>query len=167
MRFLGVSAHTSFPVLVGWRRSMGKGVVRWLGAFVLTVSIFAAGVAPGMAFPAQPAGDGDTPTLRPGAQPMEQDDELEAMLLARDQAFIAGRLAGDNQLSLEQAGALRAAAHDAAQQLKNAVAAGPTTFNSAWSAMGPNPIVHNGRSDGPFETISGRIAGLASRKKRP
>src|SRR5258706_8602800 len=104
MRFLGVSAHTSFPVLVGWRRSMGKGVVRWLGAFVLTVSIFAAGVAPGMAFSPPPAGDGDTPTLPPGAQPPEQNDELEAMLLARDQAFIAGRLPGDNQLSLEQAG---------------------------------------------------------------
>jgi len=143
---------------------MGKGVVRWLGAFVLTVSIFAAGVAPGMAFPAQPAGDGDTPTLRPGAQPLEQDDELEAMLLARDQAFIAGRLAGDNQLSVEQAGALRAAAHDAATQLKGAAAAGPTTFNSAWSAMGPNPIVQNGRSDGSFEAMSGRIGALAIRK---
>src|SRR5882762_7995074 len=164
MRFLGVSAHTSFPVLVGWRRSMGKGVVRWLGAFVLTVSIFAAGVAPGMAFPAQPAADGDTPTLRPGAQPLEQDDELEAMLLARDQAVIAGRLAGDNQLSVEQAGALRAAAHNAAQQLKNAVAPGPTTFNSVWSAMGPNPIVQNGRSDGSFEAMSRRIGALAIRK---
>jgi len=144
---------------------MGKGVVRWLGAFVLTVSIFAAGVAPGLAYPAvPPAGDGETPTLRPGAQPLEQDDELEAMLLARDQAFIAGRLAGDTQLSVEQAGALRAAAHDAAQQLKNAPTPGPTTFNNGWTAVGPNPIVQNGRSDGAFEAMSGRIGALAIRK---
>src|SRR5258706_6846980 len=141
MRFLGVAAHSCFPVLVGWRRSMGKGVVRWLGAFVLTVSIFAAGVAPGMAFPAQPVGDGDTPTLRPGAEPLEQDDELEALLLAQDQAFIAGRLAGDNQLSVEQAGALPAAAPDPAKKPQNSLAPGPTTVNTPWGRIGPEPSV--------------------------
>lgn len=143
---------------------MDRGVLRWLSACVLTVAIFAAGVGPGLAYPAQPAGDGDTPTLRPGAQPLEQDDELEAQLLLRDQAFIAGRTAGDNQLSVEQAGAFRAAAADAAKLLKKAPPPGPTTFNSAWSALGPNPIIQNGRSDGSFEAMSGRIGALAIRK---
>jgi uncharacterized repeat protein (TIGR01451 family) len=143
---------------------MDKGAVRWLSAFVLTVAIFAAGVGPGLAYPAQPAGDGDTPTLRPGGEPIEFDDELEAKLLLQDQAFIAGRTAGDQQLSIEQAGALRGAAANAAKALKNAPQAGPTTFNSPWSALGPNPIVQQGRSSGGFEAMSGRVGALAIRK---
>jgi uncharacterized repeat protein (TIGR01451 family) len=143
---------------------MAKGVMRWLSALVLTVAIFAAGVGPGLAYPAQPAGDGDTPTLRPGAQPLEQDDELEAQLLLRDQAFIAGRTAGDSPLSVEQAGALRAAAANAAKQLKSAPPPGPTTFSGTWSAMGPNPIVQIARSDNTAMAVSGRIGALAVRK---
>src|SRR5258706_11139948 len=99
MRFLGVSAHTSFPVLVGWRESMGKGVVRWLGAFVLTVSIFAAGGGPGMAFPAPPAGDGDAPPLPPGAPPPWQDPEPQALLLAPEQGIIPGAPPSGKQLT--------------------------------------------------------------------
>jgi uncharacterized repeat protein (TIGR01451 family) len=143
---------------------MGKGVLRWLSASVVSVAIFAAGVGPGFAVGVQPSGGGDTPTLRPGAQPLQQNDDLEAQLLLQDQAFIASRTAGDDPLSVEQAGALRAAAADAAKGLKNAPAAGPTTFNGAWTALGPNPIVQIARSDGSFTAESGRIGALAIRK---
>ncbi len=143
---------------------MGKGVLRWLSASVVSVAIFAAGVGPGFAVGVQPAGGGDTPTLVPGAQPLEQNDDLEAQLLLQDQAFIASRTAGDSQLTVEQAGALRAAAADAAKGLKNTPAAGPTTFSGAWSAIGPNPIVQVQRSDGAQAAVSGRVGALAIRK---
>lgn len=143
---------------------MGKGALRWFSASVLTISIFAAGVAPGFAVSVQPTGPGNSPSIVPGTLPPDLNDETEARLLMLDQAFIAGRTAGDTQLSVEQAGALRAAAADAAKGLKNAPAAGPTTFNGAWSALGPNPIVQSQRSDGSFTAESGRVGALAIRK---
>ncbi|HZK75164.1 MAG TPA: hypothetical protein VFD88_14335 [Clostridia bacterium] len=111
-------------------------------------------------------GGSDTPTLRPGAQSPESqlDDETEARLLQLDQAYISSRTAGDNQLSVQQAGALRAAAAGAAKQLKNAPPAGPMTFNSPWAAIGPDPIGQIARSDSALVAVSGRIGALAIRK---
>jgi len=106
----------------------------------------------------------DIPILRPGAEPLEQDDEEEARLLLLDQAFIASRTAGDNQLSVQEAGALRAAAANAAKQLKSAPPAGPTTFNSPWEAIGPDPLSQSARSSGALKNVSGRIGALAIRK---
>ena len=143
---------------------MGKGALRWLSASLLSVAIFAAAVGPGFAVGVQPGGGGDTPTLRPGAQPLEQNDDLESQLLLQDQAFIASRTAGDHQLSIQQAGALRSTAADAAKGLKKAPAPGPTTFTGVWSAIGPNPIVQIARSDGAAIAVSGRIGALAIRK---
>jgi len=141
---------------------MGKGVLRWLSAFVLTVAIFAAGVGPGLAYPAEPAPGEDTATLRPDAQPLEQNDELEARLLLLDQAFIAGRTAGDSPISNENAGKLRAAAAEAARGIANAPAG--ASFNSPWSGLGPNPIVQVARSNNTFYAVSGRIGALAIRQ---
>ena len=146
---------------------VGKGVVRWLSAAVLSVALVVAGVAPGGAVGSPRGGGGDTPTLWSGAQPLTQDEQAEARLLALDTAFTTRRTAGDRQLSSDQAGADRSkAAGDAAairsQRLRTAV--GPTTFNSTWAGLGPNPIVQVTRSGpGIFTAMSGRIGALAIR----
>jgi uncharacterized repeat protein (TIGR01451 family) len=146
---------------------MGKGALRWFSASVLSLAIVAAGVGPGLAvgFPVAPGG-GDTPTLRPGTQSLDNQlsDNTEANLLALDQAYIASRTAGDNQLSIEQAGALRAAAADASKGLKHAPPPGPSTFTGPWTALGPNPLEGIARSDGTPTLLSGRIGALAIRK---
>jgi len=104
----------------------------------------------------------DTPTLRAGAAPKEGDESAEARLLALDEATTSSRLAGDNPLDISQAGALRAQAANAARKLgKNAPGPDPATFDSAWSSVGPNPVVTAARSDNAFYALSGRIGALA------
>jgi uncharacterized repeat protein (TIGR01451 family) len=113
---------------------------------------------------------GDDPILLPGAQPPPFDEVTEEALLQRDIAFISRRTAGDNALSNQQAGAMRAAAaHAAADLRKNASqssVAGLATFTTAWAALGPNPIVQVTRAPdgGGFAAMSGRIGALAIRK---
>ncbi len=146
---------------------MGKGVVRWFSAVVLTVALVGASVGPGLArgYTPPPVG-GDTPNLKTGAQSPEAqlDDDAEARLLQLDAQFIASRTAGDVPLSVEQAGALRSAAANAAKLLKNAPPPGPATFTGAWTGIGPDPIVQIGRSDNASITVTGRIGALAIRK---
>ena len=137
---------------------------RTLTAFALTAALVVAAVGPIPAFAVGSGGGGDTPTLQPGAVPPELDDENEARLLQLDQSFIASRTAGDNQLSVQAAGALRSAAANAAKQLKSAPPAGPTTFNAPWTAIGPDPIGQIARSDNALIPVSGRIGALAIRK---
>src|SRR2546430_2828358 len=144
--------------------TMGKRGFRALCALLVSLVFAVAGVGPGVAQAPPPPGDGDTPTLSPGAQIPEPDDETEARLLLLDQQFISTRTAGDVPLSVEQAGALRRAAADQAKALKNASAAGPTTFSGNWGPLGPNPIVQIGRSDNAFIAVSGRIGALAIRR---
>jgi uncharacterized repeat protein (TIGR01451 family) len=146
---------------------VGKGVVRWLSAAVLSVALVVAAVVPGGAVGSPRGGGGDTPVLWAGAQPLTTDEEAEARLLALDTAFTTRRTAGDRQLSSDQAGADRSkAAGDAAairsQRLQTS--ATPTTFNSTWVGLGPNPIVQVTRSgNGIFTAMSGRIGALAIR----
>ena len=116
---------------------------------------------------AQPPGGGDTPILRPGAVSLEGqlNDQLEAQLLLLDEQFVAGRTAGDTKLSIEQAGSLRKLAAEQAKTLRTALLpAGPTTFNGAWSPIGPNPIQQVARSDNKLTPVSGRIGALVIRK---
>jgi uncharacterized repeat protein (TIGR01451 family) len=140
---------------------MRRRFPRWLAAVGLAgaILVVGAGVALGT--------DGDdTPTLQPGAAPITKEDEGEELLLARDNAFITRRLAGDIPLDNQQAGALRAAAARTAARLRKqgTPTAGPTTFPGvAWQGIGPNPIVQVLRSGGPFAAMSGRIGALAIR----
>jgi uncharacterized repeat protein (TIGR01451 family) len=138
-----------------------------LGGFALTfVLVFAATIISpaGAQGPGVPP-SGDDPILLPGAQPPPFDELTEELLQQRDIAFISRRTAGDNALSNQQAGAMRAAAaHTAADLRKNgAPAAGPATFTTAWAALGPNPIVQQTRGSGNFTAMSGRIGALAIR----
>ena len=137
------------------------------GGFALTIAlVFAATLntpasAQGPGTP--PSGDDPLPT--PGAKPPPFDEAMEEALLQRDIAFISRRTAGDNALSNQQAGAMRAAAaHVAADLRKNgAPASGPVTFTTNWTALGPNPIVQQTRGSGGFTAMSGRIGALAIR----
>src|SRR5262249_31996654 len=44
---------------------------------------------------------------------------------------------------------------------KEGIGSGPKTFDSSWSALGPNPIAQIQRSDNALATVSGRIGALA------
>jgi uncharacterized repeat protein (TIGR01451 family) len=145
---------------------MGKRGFRALSALLVSIAMVAVAGGPGFATPPTPGPSGDTPTLARGAQSLDNqlNDETEARLLALDSQFVASRTAGDTPLSIEQAGALRSAAAKAAKNLKHAPPSGPTTFNSAWSGIGPDPIVQIGRSDGAGIAVTGRIGALAIRK---
>jgi uncharacterized repeat protein (TIGR01451 family) len=144
---------------------MGKGALRWFSASVLSLAIIAAGVGPGFAVGVLPPSTEDQPgAVPPGFQfPDSQlSDETEARLLQLDQAYVAARTAGDSPLTIESIGKLRAAAADAARGAANAPSG--ASFNSAWAALGPNPIVQVARSDNTFTAVSGRVGALAIRK---
>jgi photosystem II stability/assembly factor-like uncharacterized protein len=104
---------------------------------------------------AAPSAD-DTPTVPRFAKSIEPDEELRSDLFARDAYFESRRVAGDNPLSIEQAGRLRA---QAAKQAKS----GPPSVTpfGAWTPVGPNPIVQIGRTSGGAEAVAGRIGALA------
>ena len=144
---------------------MGKGAVRWFSASVLSLAIVAAGVGPGFALGALAPGGGDVPApVGPRVQSLDSqlDDSAEARLLQLDQSYVAARTAGDSPLTIEAIGKLRAAAADAARGVTNAPSG--ASFNSAWAALGPNPIVQVARSDNSFTAESGRVGALAIRK---
>jgi uncharacterized repeat protein (TIGR01451 family) len=104
----------------------------------------------------------DTPTLRAGATSKEGDEQAEDRLRQLDIATTSSRLAGDNPLDVSQAGALRAAAANAARKLsKNAPGPDPATYDGSWASLGPNPVVTAARSSGSFYALSGRIGALA------
>ena len=91
-----------------------------------------------------------------------------AELMQRNAFFMSRRTAGTYPLDADQAGLQRAQGVQEAKALRKGTSpAGPTTFNSAWAGIGPNPIVQGLRSPGPaqrFGAMSGRIGALAIRK---
>ena len=111
-----------------------------------------------------PTGDPEvTPYLQPGRDPLDEGDDQDEELLKADDAVITSRTAGDVRLSIEQAGADRAAAHDAGKHLVKAKPISPPTFTGAWSEISPNPIVQISRGTPIFEAVSGRVSALAIR----
>jgi uncharacterized repeat protein (TIGR01451 family) len=133
-----------------WRRLLT------IGALVGLLAAVFAGAAIGL------SGD-DAPVLQAGVQPSAPSEKLEE-LLGEDDEFVSSRTAGDNPLDVTHAGQLQAKAMQAAKQLDKANnPSGPTTFNSAWTALGPNPITQVARSDNALEPVSGRIGALAIR----
>lgn len=145
---------------------MQNAILRWLragrtlGALAVILTVAAVVVAGGSA-----AGGSDNPVLKAGAQPLLQDEESEQALLELDLATISRRTAGDIPLDNQQAGALRAEAARAAARLRKegVPTAGPTTFTSSWTAIGPTPIAQITRSTPIVAAMSGRIGALAIR----
>jgi uncharacterized repeat protein (TIGR01451 family) len=110
-----------------------------------------------------PKTPGDMPVNR-GTPPLVLDEEQEEELLELDKRDTANRQAGDVRLSPDQAARSRiAAAKWAKQNQTNAAASGPTTFSSAWTAIGPDPILQPSRGSGALVPVSGRIGALAIR----
>ena len=144
---------------------MIKGLWRWLSA----AAIVSAGVIGAGSFAiaggGSHGGDGDTPSLAGGAQPLEESEASEQQILLQlDLAYTSRRTAGDTPLDFSQAGELRGEAARAAKKLrKEHIPSGPNTFNAAWRQIGPNPIVQVTRSSGSFTAMSGRIGALAIR----
>src|SRR5438093_1452340 len=144
-----------------FERAMHAGALVLVVSLVLAATITVPANAQGPVIP-----NGDDPILRPGEQPLPFDEVTEEILQQRDIAFISRRTAGDNALSNQEAGAMRAAAAHVASDLRknaSAASAGPATFTTAWAALGPNPIVPQTRGSGAFTAMSGRIGALAIR----
>ena len=137
-----------------------RTIVATLGSALLVTGLVLA--PPGTA---SGAPDDDTPVYQPGSAPPRVSEEDEQALLERDLFFMSRRTAGDQILDNQQAGALRAAAaHQAALMRKQgAPSQGPVTFDSAWTGLGPNPIVQVTRSTPIFTAMAGRIGALAIR----
>src|SRR5690349_14207996 len=113
---------------------------------------------------------GDTPQIKPGAQPLQIDEETEQQLLERDLSYIQNRLAGDRPLSISDAGALRSQAVQDAKRLRDLGGSAPTdpsSLTGPWTALGPSPIVQGLRSPDPngqrFGAMAGRIGALVIR----
>jgi uncharacterized repeat protein (TIGR01451 family) len=89
---------------------------------------------------------------------------MEHRILERDREFIDARTAGDEQLDVHRAGALRATAARERRGLRRLSApSGPATFTGGWSAVGPAPIGEIARSSLSLVPMNGRIAALAIR----
>jgi uncharacterized repeat protein (TIGR01451 family) len=141
---------------------MPRRLLRWLTATVMSAALIAAGVGPVSAQPAPGGGGGDLATYVKGTQPLPMDEESANRLLQLDLSFTTRRTSGDLQLSNEQAGQERSHAADQAGNIRNShTVSGPATFNTAWTPIGPDPIIQVQRSDGNFTAESGRIGALA------
>ena len=80
----------------------------------------------------------------------------------RDAYYWSRLLAGDDQLTEEQAAALRSkATQQAAGVASESVSGQPR--GGTWQPQGPSPIVQVARTSNTFEAVSGRIGALAIR----
>jgi len=104
----------------------------------------------------------DTPTLlTPKGEHEDGSDEASFDKL-RDAYYWSRLLAGDDQLDLNKAAALRSAASAKARTIASDTTKGAAR-GGAWTSQGPNPIVQVGRTTNTFEAVSGRIGALAIR----
>ncbi|HEY3207217.1 MAG TPA: sialidase family protein [Gaiellaceae bacterium] len=145
------------PSLRAWRRLLT------IGALVGLLAAVFAGAAIGL------SGD-DIAPYQQGTSPLKLDEEQEEELLEQDLAFVTRRTAGDNPLDQTKVGELNAKAMLAGKRLaKSGIPhPGPTTFDSTWTTLGPNPIAQVQRSSDAthpliFAAVSGRIGALAIR----
>jgi uncharacterized repeat protein (TIGR01451 family) len=130
----------------------------------LLAAALSVGIAPALvASPvAHAAGGDDTPVkLTPKGEHDNGDDEQSFDKL-RDAYYWSRLLAGDDQLTLEQAAALRSKATQQAAAVAVETASGQPR-GGTWEPKGPNPIVQVGRTSNTFQAVSGRIGALAVR----
>jgi uncharacterized repeat protein (TIGR01451 family) len=135
-------------------------------ALALVLAAVLAGTAFAVAGASPVAGDGDTPTMAQGSQPLPQDEQAEEELLALDFAYESRRTAGSTQLSGQQAGEGRHQAEQTAEKIRGGSRpSGTVTFGGTWGQIGPNPIVQGVRTPGTqrYAAMSGRIGALAIR----
>ena len=130
----------------------------------LLAAALSVGIAPALVAPsvAHAAGADDTPVkLTPKGEHDNGDDEQSFDKL-RDAYYWSRLLAGDDQLTEEQAAALRSkATQQAAGVASESVSGQPR--GGTWQPQGPSPIVQVARTSNTFEAVSGRIGALAVR----
>ncbi len=108
------------------------------------------------------SGGDDTPTLLPMKGEHENGADEQNFDKLRDAYYWSRLLAGDDQLDLSQAAALRSRASSAASAVSDATVKGPTR-GGTWTSQGPNPIVQVMRTSNTFGAMSGRVGALAVR----
>jgi uncharacterized repeat protein (TIGR01451 family) len=159
-----------------------EGRPRWLIA-VIGVAVFAA-IGGGTAF----AVLGGSPVHRPGTKPLvssefgkeplaedqgddqggDEADNEGSLIIQRDEYFSDRRTAGKTPLDMSQAGALRAQAAIHGKALGHNKAgtslSTPTTFDDAWSLIGPTGLNQPTRDSGNVIRVSGRVGALAIRQ---
>ena len=143
---------------------MGRRGLRASSALFVSFAMLVSFVVPAVAHPPMPGSSGDNPTVVPGLEFPEEltGEDAEGQLFNFDAQYIATKTAGDSRLSIEQAGALRSAAANAARKLlKNAPPPGPAVYTGGWTSVGPDPINQIGRTTGNLITVTGRIGALA------
>jgi hypothetical protein len=154
--------------VVRWLRAAGIGSA--LAALFAVAAVAATGG--GSTPPSTSASAGNpppdpslvAPVMRPGAKPIIDESSEDESVLARDNADVSNRTAGDHPLDGQSAGHWRAEAAKVAHGRGHGRApSGPTTFSGAWVASGPNPIGQPTRSSGNIAAMSGRIGALAIR----
>src|SRR4051794_6720360 len=128
------------------------------------VAALSVGLAPGLwtTPAAHAAGGDDTPTLLNVKGEHESGDDESSFDKLRDAYYWSRLLAGDDELTEQQAATLRAKASAQASTIASEKVKGAAR-GGTWQAQGPNPIVQNGRTTNSFQAVSGRVGALAIR----
>lgn len=136
--------------------SRGLSRLRWLVPVLLVLPFVSAPVA--AAAPVD-----DTPVLLTPKGEHENGDDEESFDKLRDAYYWSRLLAGDDELSLEQAATNRSHAASAANAMPAETQRGGSR-GGTWASAGPDPIVQVGRTTNTFEAVSGRVGALVVRK---
>jgi uncharacterized repeat protein (TIGR01451 family) len=130
--------------------------LRWFVPILLIVPFVSAPVA--AAAPVD-----DTPVLLTPKGEHENGDDEESFDKLRDAYYWSRLLAGDDELSFEQAATYRSRAANTASGMAAETRRGGSR-GGTWTNVGPDPIVQVGRTTNTFEAVSGRVGALVVRK---
>jgi uncharacterized repeat protein (TIGR01451 family) len=101
----------------------------------------------------------DTPVLLTPKGEHEDGSDESTFDKLRDAYYWSRLLAGDQQLTIDQASQLRSKAVKQTNATPKATT--PAARGGHWQSVGPDPIVQVGRTTNTFEAVSGRIGALA------
>lgn len=135
--------------------SRGLARLRWLFPILLIFPFVSAPVAG-----AEPIDD--TPILLTPKGEHESGEEEGSFDKLRDAYYWSRLLAGDEELTIEQAATNRTRAASAAGGMAAETRRGGAR-GGTWTSVGPDPIVQVGRTSNTFEAVSGRVGALVVR----
>jgi uncharacterized repeat protein (TIGR01451 family) len=127
---------------------------------VAVLASFVTAFAPTAQSAAPPADD--TPVLLTPKGEHDNGADEAGFDKLRDAYYWSRLLSGDDQLTLDQAAALRSNASKQASGIASENQAG-SARGGTWAQQGPTPIVQTGRTTNTFEAVAGRISALAIR----
>lgn len=129
----------------------------------LLAAALSVGVAPALVAPqvAHAATGNDIPSVNPRG-PLDTGDDEASFDKLRDAYYWSRLLAGDDELTEQQAAALREKASQQASGIASETVKGQPR-GGTWQSQGPNPIAQVARTTNTFEAVSGRIGALAIR----